>query len=210
MSMEKGKPIKGKTHYLQEPLRSCRLESISSSAPWGYTKGRKQRTSWKSVITVVGSSDSAPFHTAGNSSSWAGAWKFILQRNCKDRNPKFWDPRWSRNQWGLDLKTEELIKVWTLKNESVPRLFSLHPNLSRSGAFYSSCSQADKRPKTSLDKTTSPDDMHIWGNLNKVDSWTPCICVKLHICSFQWKTNIERKESISGNKDDDEEKSIKL
>ena len=82
MSMQKGKPIRGKTHYLQEPLRGCRLEYLSNSGPWTEKKKKRKEKKtgdqeeslllqWLNLWILYQSTQ------LGNNSAWAGIWKLI-------------------------------------------------------------------------------------------------------------------------------------
>lgn len=136
ISMQKRKPIRGKTHYLQEPVRSCRLTWTSNSGPWATQEGGNRGARWKTVITVVGSSDSAPSHAARQQLNLGRSLETHSLEKLRIRSPRFWDPRWSRSPGDLGLKMEEL-------NESISTEWWEHvPNYSpgtHSGAFYPSC-----------------------------------------------------------------------
>ena len=161
----------------------------------GVHKGGKQGNKMKVCYYNFGSSDSAPSPTARQQLNLGRSLEAHSLEKLRIRSPRFWDPRWSRSQRGLGLKTEELNE--SLGNEwwECAQLLSLHPSLSQSDAFYPSCLQVDTRLKNSLDKPNSPGDIPIWGNLNTLDGWTILSpYIKLHIWSFQWMTNTEKKK----------------
>lgn len=186
MSMQKGKPTGSKTGYLQGPLLGYRPEDTSTSGGWGYVNGRSGGklkvccdSGW--IFWLL----QHP-HTARQKLTLCWSPEVHSVEKLKIRNPRFWDPKQNRSQWGLGLQTgiKRKSEHWWMRVWA--HLHSLYPRLSHSGVCYPSCSQLDKRLKNSMNKPYSPRDICIWKYHNKMTSWTTLSSyIKLHVWIFQ-------------------------
>lgn len=169
MSMQKGKPIGSK---------------VTSKSPWQATDLRILVTVGRGSMQKGGKGDKMKVyyytgwmfwllqhpHTARQPLTLGRSMEVHSLEKLKIRNPRISDPRQSRSQWSLGLKTgikwnseHWRMRIWV---QILSRYFS------PASVFYPSCSQLDKRLKNSLDKPYSLRDVRIWEHLNKMASWT--------------------------------------
>lgn len=169
MSMQKGKPIGSK---------------VTSKSPWQATDLRILVAVGRGSMQKGGKGDKMKVyyysgwmfwllqhsHTARQPLTLGRSVEVHSSETLKISKPRISDPRQSRSQWSLGLKTgikwkseHWRVRVWA-------QLLSLYFSLA--GVFYPSCSQLGKRLKNALDKPYSPRDICIWGHLNKMASWT--------------------------------------